>query len=284
MSIDEYLSEFDLRHHKLKECKVVLPDAVIACRLLKSCGLSDVHFQLALSTTPKMTFEDMRATLKKLFAESGHLLTGEAAGSPEIVKVEPVLENEALYGSSSRARGRSRRYGMRPTYRGATNYRQDSSILARSNSSTCSRNNPLNPDGSVSICAICSSRMHWAKHCPHAFERQTSSVLYGDDCDQPYYDEHDEEVEITLMAASDASDVKMDSLLGETIGKVLLDSGCSKTVCGEQWLRCYMETLTDPEQKSIRTETSTSVYRFGDGQRMRPHGASYSHVYWPVRL
>jgi hypothetical protein len=144
-SIDEYLSEFDLRHHKLRECKVVLPDAVIACRLLKSCGLSDVNFQLALSTTPKMTFEDMRTTLKKLFTESGHLLTGEAACSGENVKVEPVLENEAFYGGSSRARGRSRRGGMRPTYRGPVNYRHDSAVSARSNS-TYNRNNPLNPD------------------------------------------------------------------------------------------------------------------------------------------
>ncbi|KAA0197823.1 hypothetical protein HAZT_HAZT003652, partial [Hyalella azteca] len=52
---------------------------------------------------------------------------------------------------------------------------------------------------------------------------QTSSVLYGDDCDQPYYDKHDEEVEITLMAAGDASDGKMDSLLAEKLKKLLID-------------------------------------------------------------
>jgi hypothetical protein len=81
-------------------------------------------------------------------------------------------------------------------------------------------NNPLNPGESVLVCAICCicSRMHWAKHCPHAFERQISSVLHGYDCDQLYDDQHDEKVEITLMAAGDASDVKMVSLLGETIG------------------------------------------------------------------
>ena len=69
-SIDEYLSEFDMRIYKLEACKVKLPDAVIACRLLKSCSLSDMHFQLALSTVPNMTFEDMRCTLKKLFVEN----------------------------------------------------------------------------------------------------------------------------------------------------------------------------------------------------------------------
>ena len=49
-AIDEFLSEFDKRNFKLKECGVVLPETVLACRLLKSANLSDVHFQLALST------------------------------------------------------------------------------------------------------------------------------------------------------------------------------------------------------------------------------------------
>ena len=43
-SIDQYLSEFDRRHYKLKECGVQLPDAVVACRLINSCNLSEVHF------------------------------------------------------------------------------------------------------------------------------------------------------------------------------------------------------------------------------------------------
>ena len=34
-SIEEFLSEFDQRHYKLKESEVEFPDAVLACRLLK---------------------------------------------------------------------------------------------------------------------------------------------------------------------------------------------------------------------------------------------------------
>ena len=70
-SMDEFLSEFDLRHFKLKECGVKLPDAIVACRLIKSCNLGEMQFQLALSTVPNMTFEDMRMTLKKLFSDIG---------------------------------------------------------------------------------------------------------------------------------------------------------------------------------------------------------------------
>ena len=49
----------------------MIHDAVLGCRLLKGCNLNDVLFQLALSTTKEMTFENMRATLKRLFADKG---------------------------------------------------------------------------------------------------------------------------------------------------------------------------------------------------------------------
>ena len=137
-SIDEYLSEFDKRHYRLKECKVSLPDAVVACRLLKSCNLSDMHFQLALSTTAKMTFEDMRATLKKLFAESGHLLTGD---SDCTVKVEQLVSAEALYATC-----------WRGEWRGSSG--RDRGPSANKFANKDHRTNPLGADGSVSLCAV----------------------------------------------------------------------------------------------------------------------------------
>ena len=120
---DDYLSEFDSMYYKLKECGVNLPDAVIACRLLKSCNLNDVYFQLALSTTREMTFEAMRATLKKLFSDSGNSKSGASISvsnrDDEVatvqVKSEPM---ETLYGApggrGARGRGRGRGRPGRP--------------------------------------------------------------------------------------------------------------------------------------------------------------------------
>ena len=71
--------------------------------------------------------------------------------------------------------------------------------------------------------------MHWPKRCPP--KRNSASAYYGD----VVYEE-EQEVEITLMASSE-HDNKMNILLGETLCHVLLDSGCSKSVCGKQWVR-----------------------------------------------
>jgi len=256
-SVDEYLSEFDRRYHKLKECEVTLPDAVLACRLLKSCALSDVHFQLALSTTAVLTFENMRATLKKLFTDSSPSKTEGA--SHAVVKVE----NDVFYGRSARGDYHQRREAK-------NDGRNSSGGCGSTKQTGDSRVNPLKPDGTVSLCAICASKMHWAKDCPHAYERKSKTVYYGDaDGDEQEIEEPGEEVHITLMAQAEDSNVRMDRLLGETLGKVLLDSGCSKTVCGEVWLDSFMDTLTTEEKANIVYDQSTSIYRFGDGERVK---------------
>ena len=159
-SIDEYLSEFDMRLYKLEACKVKLPDAVIACRLLKSCSLSDMHFQLALSTVPNMTFEDMRCTLKKLFVEN-KICDKSTGSNMSCSKVETACE-DVMYGEYQRSRGRLNRRFFRES---------------RGSYKNCgSRNNPLNKEGNVSTCAICGSRMHWAKSCPHSYERTVDTL------------------------------------------------------------------------------------------------------------
>ena len=64
-----------------------------------------MHFQVALSTTPKMTFEVMRCTLslKKLFVENTKLLTGfQTIGGTSTVAVYTGNDSQevlpALYG------------------------------------------------------------------------------------------------------------------------------------------------------------------------------------------
>ena len=43
------------------------------------------------------------------------------------------------------------------------------------------------------------------------------------------------------------------SLLSETIGSAVLDSGCNKTVCRLEWYNCVLDTLPDKASKMIKT-------------------------------
>ena len=56
-----------------------------------------------------------------------------------------------------------------------------------------------------------------------------------------------------------------DELMNETIGFAVIDSGCTKTVCGNVWLRTYLDTLSNRDHRAVTTEDSKCDFRFGDG-------------------
>ena len=53
---------------------------------------------------------------------------------------------------------------------------------------------------------------------------------------------------------------------GETLGCGVLDSGCSKTVCGADWIETYLDTLDENEMKEVKFEESDSKFKFGNSQ------------------
>ncbi len=51
-------------------------------------------------------------------------------------------------------------------------------------------------------------------------------------------------VHLTLL--NGLADARRNSLLGESFGKGILDSACTKTVAGQVWLDEYLATLSNP--------------------------------------
>ena len=72
----------------------------------------------------------------------------------------------------------------------------------------------------------------------------------------------------------------IENFLGETLNLVVLGSGCSKTVCGEEWLNCYLDTSSEKEQKEIQTAKSDTEFKFGDGKSV----SSERYVSFPCRI
>ena len=114
--------------------------------------------------------------------------------------------------------------------------------------------NPVDEAGRNTKCFICKSIFHWARECPHQSARR--------DDDDSFFEE---EVQITLFAKGVDSDHN-GRLLGETIGCAVLDSGCTRNVCSESWLDCYIESLNEKERQQISYQESTRKFRFGDNK------------------
>ena len=55
-------------------------------------------------------------------------------------------------------------------------------------------------------------------------------------------------------------------LLKETKGHCLVDSRCSRTVCGELWMSSYLDSLSLRDRENVVTKPSGYNFRFGVGK------------------
>ena len=147
-SVTDHIVEFEWKYNQIRRHKMVLPEPVLAFKLLDSAGFSQKERQLVLTATSTLDFSSMKSALKRIFGGSTVSNTGNIN-----IKEEPV------YLTSYGKRGKQRYFGQS---RGRSNscdksYRQGG---ARPRGT-----NPLKRDGTMSKCAICESIFHWVKDC-----------------------------------------------------------------------------------------------------------------------
>ena len=82
-------------------------------------------------------------------------------------------------------------------------------------------------------CAICQSIYQWANDCPNKMKEEQSSY-----------------VKITLFT-QDIHKCYIEKVAGETMNCAVLDSGCTKNVCGKAWLDGYLNTLTEKDTQKV---------------------------------
>ena len=84
-----------------------LPNGVLAYRFLNSANISSHHKQLVRATLPELSYQSMKDQLKKIFSDPTNLV-GDAK-QEQAIKVEPAMEAQDVYYSSTRAKFNSYR-------------------------------------------------------------------------------------------------------------------------------------------------------------------------------
>ena len=244
MNIVDFINEFERLYNNIKKYDMELPTGVLAYRLLKSVDISEDKQQLARATMSSFTYDDMKKQLKAIY---DNLSTNEIKGSTTEIKVEPTYEVKT-YEKSHRLDGYFSR-GQSNAYRGSRGHshnrfkKNNQTRDTRRQPNDSRRVNPPNQYGRVSLCAICQSIYHWFKDCPHNVQGSNSKVtLFMQEVQKCY----------------------VQNFTGETLNLAVLDSGCTKTVCGQEWLKCYIESLCDDDRKKIQEFTSETEFKFGD--------------------
>ena len=115
--------------------------------------------------------------------------------------------------------------------------------------------NPKDADGNIMLCFECESTKHLVNECPH---RKGEKV-----------EEANLTVHLTLISATERSGRSQNMM--DTLGRAILDTACTKTVAGKQWMNEYVKMLGEKERNLIEktARESKSLYRFGDGDEQR---------------
>lgn len=79
--------------------------------------------------------------------------------------------------------------------------------------------------------------MHLAKNRQHASNNENEEDVF--------------EANIAVMSHNDLSDSK---LLAQNVGATVLDSSCSRSVCGSTWYNCYLDTLPGQKKHESRVD------------------------------
>ena len=240
-TITDFLIRYEYLYSSLGVHNVVLPDAIQAFFLLTAANVSEDTERLARATCGDLTYNNMKGTLQKIFDNTVSTVEGSAA-APRI-KTEPAFvasnAEEAYWTRNSKSwnHGFSNRYNRGRGYTRGRGRGQGDKFSWRKRGS----GNPTDKEGNPLKCFKCGSKEHFAKECTA------------------------EEVHFTLLSSKDDCDKPLSRLLDETLGMAIVDSGCSKTVCGKVWMDTYKDQLSDHDKASIREVPSSTKYRFGDG-------------------
>lgn len=284
VDIRSFVSEWGDAYFRCTELDMSLPDTVQAFKLLKACDLDLSDRKLVISSLATFTFKAMTDALLKILA--GKLTaSGSGNGVGVGVKSEPVFVSEdsvcpgdrpggvtgEAYFAGGEVRGRPRARG----FGGGARVRASGRSRARG---SWRRQNPNDSEGKVSRCVVCDSMFHWARDCPDSYEavgRRGDGGVRSGKADfvggaRPSRDEGsssgggDSKTYMLWYAGN-----RHDGLMEECKGYALLDSGCSRTVCGAYWYESFLEGLSESERDALVVENSEAVFTFADGNTVK---------------
>ena len=112
MTIADYLIEFDRMTAQLKLQKIILPEPVLAYRVLRRANLTNDHEKLIRATVSELTLKSMAFQLKKVMG------TSNPASEPAVVQVknEDVWYNKRYGGRGGRGSYRGSKRPSRSSY------------------------------------------------------------------------------------------------------------------------------------------------------------------------
>ena len=288
VSIKDYLVEFNLKYSKLKAYKMELPEGVLAYYVLKCANLTDEQTNICKATCTDLKYSDMKKQIEKVTSNSGR---ADKHSQDISVQSQFYMDGEVDYVDECYYEGdhgvgtesaECDTYYVHPgqstlqyQYRPGGSRRGMSFSQRGATMTSGPRLNTPDEFGNPTRCSFCKSTYHYVGQCPDAAKQAAVRGRGASTIWRPgrrgmrggrggYFWHEDSPVENVVLLAEDK--LHQAELLGETFGHAIIDSGCSRTVCGRSWLESYLETLHRSEMLLVESHPDLVNFRFGDSE------------------
>ena len=193
-------------------------------------------------------YEEAKQSLKKFKGD----ITEGSISTAASVKLEPAFlaENEeALLAAGYYKQGQ----GKRSVRTGRGGYSRGGGQRGQGQEAR-RKMNPTGPDGKPLTCRVCGSYRHLMKDCPESWENIKKVNIVEDE-------------NVVLFTGYNKEEIYQ---LGvDARNCAILDSACSSTVCGQNWMDSYINSLNEVDRKKIKQTTGERTFKFGGGTRLK---------------
>ena len=226
MLMKDYLVKFEQLYTKIKDHQMILPNGVLEYRVLNSANLTTDQMTLCRATMTDLKYSNMVKQLRRLFTDS---ITSGHVNNPSTIqpKEEPVFYQQHNNETCSVCYGGSR--GRRGWYRGNRNRKGNYRPRKRGGNDQKGIMNPKDAEGNITRCRICESKYHWVENCPVQADHSRTPA----------------KTDISLLQSQNTDSDEVRWFVGEALNCAFLDSSSSRTVCGQNWLKCFEDSLDE---------------------------------------
>ena len=258
-SVQEFTAEFDNKYRKLLKHDIVIPQTILAFKLLIQANITPEEQMLVksgINYTMKDTMYDQCIISMKKFKGDNSTTCQNTA-----IKVEPAFTTSSsnYQGQRGFRNSRGRYYQNRGTQR-LPGLKRGEQFGTFERGTHTRKVNPTGANGRLLLCSACGSYRHLLKDCPDSYENRKGDQAYEtyaeEDCYNVMLDKTGEMLVFTTEAMNCA----------------VLDSACSSTVCGKDWLDSYMSSLTEQQKREVKVKESNKIFKFGGGTRLSSDG------------
>ena len=260
LSIVEYIASFDSKYRKIEKLKMTLPPEILAFKLIRKANISHDETLLVLTgmnyANKETLYEEAMNSLKKF---KGDIAAGKGSSSSGI-KLEPAFlaENEEALLAAGYVK---QSHGGKVSKNGRWGYNPCNKSQER-------QMNPAGPDGKTLTCRCYGSFRHLVAKCPHSWENTTKSK--NDKRQKQARVNIAEDEQVVLFTGYHKGDISQLSV--DARNCAVLDSACSSTVCGQNWLENYLNSLSEADKQKIHQNVGQRTFKFGGGERLKSKG------------